>query len=65
MEGDNAGLVGGEDEESVTGCNIVRGEGNLHTIVDCIKDVAEKAHNLVIFGLHHLYCKSRARTSWA
>ena len=39
VEGDGVGLVGREDEEAVTRRNVVGGEGNLHTIVDSVKDL--------------------------
>ena len=39
----------GEDKEAVSVSDIVRGEGNLQSVVDFVKDLGKKAHSAYLF----------------
>ena len=41
-------LVCGEDKEAVSVSDIVRGEGNLQSVVDFVKDLGKKAHSVYL-----------------
>ena len=68
-EGAGDGLVGGEDEESVTLRYIVGGKGDFKVsltlvAVDDVKDFVKEVVVLIhvaYFWLYSVYCKSRAR----
>lgn len=48
MEGHRCLLVCGEDKEAVSVGYIVRGEGNLQSVMDFVKDLGKKAHSVYL-----------------